>query len=97
MYYLRIASLSILTLLLVACAGPQVQQCPAGTQNLPDCPPANAVNDEGVNKLYASRTWVPSRKLTIDPIKMGEEAQIPINRARTKVLGPSHAANPGSQ
>lgn len=90
MHYLRIASLSILTLLLVACTGPQVYQCPAGTQNLPDCPPANAVNDEGVNKLYASRTWVPSKKLTIDPIKMSEEAQIPINRARTKVLGPSH-------
>jgi len=88
--YLRIASLPILTLLLVACAGPQTYQCPAGTQNLPDCPPANAVNDAGINKLYASRTWVPSRKLTIDPIKMGEDAQIPINRARTKVLGPSH-------
>ena len=89
MLYLRIASLSILTLLLVACAGPQVQQCPAGTQNLPDCPPASAVNDAGINKLYESRTWVPSKELTIDPIKMGEDAQIPINRAYTKILGPS--------
>ena len=62
MLYLRIASLSILTLLLVACAGPQVQQCPAGTQNLPNCPPANAINDQDINKLYESRTWVPSSR-----------------------------------
>ena len=89
MPYLRITVLATLTLLLVACAGPQVLQCPAGSQNLPNCPPANAVNDEGVNKLYASRTWIPSKKLTIDPIKMGEDAQVPINRARTKILGPS--------
>jgi putative cardiolipin synthase len=89
MYYLRILPLAALTLLVVACAGPQTYQCPAGTQNLPDCPPANAVNDEDINKLYTSRTWLPPRKLTIDPIKMGKEAQIPVNRARTKILGPS--------
>ena len=89
MYYLRILPLAALTLLVVACAGPQVLQCPAGTQNLPDCPPANAVNDEDINKLYASRTWKPQRKLDIDPIEMGANAQIPINKARTKILGPT--------
>ena len=90
MQYLQTVSLSILALLLVACAGPQVQQCPAGTQNLPDCPPANAVDDAGLNKLYDTRTWRPTKELTIDPIKYGEDAQVPINRARTKILGPSH-------
>ena len=89
MHYLRIVPLAALTLLLVACAGPQLYQCPPGTQNLPDCPPANAVNDEDINKLYASRTWKPSRKLDIDPIELGANAQIPINKARTKILGPS--------
>ena len=91
MPYMRITVLAIVTLMLGACAGPQgqVSQCPAGTQNLPNCPPTNAINDQDINKLYESRTWVPSKKLTIDPIKMGEDAQIPINRARTKILGPS--------
>ena len=89
MISIRIAALALLTLMLGACAAPQVYQCPPGTQNLPDCPPANAINDEDINKLYESRTWVSAKKLTIDPIKMGEEAQIPINRARTKILGPS--------
>jgi phosphatidylserine/phosphatidylglycerophosphate/cardiolipin synthase-like enzyme len=82
-------TLAALSLLLVACAGPQTYQCPPGTQNLPDCPPANAVNDDDINKLYASRTWKPQRKLDIDPIEMGANAQIPVNKARTKILGPS--------
>lgn len=89
MHYLRIIPLAALTLFLVACAGPQFYQCPPGTQNLPDCPPAHAINDEEINKLYKSRTWQPPRKLTIDPIQMGTDAQIPINKARTKVLGPT--------
>lgn len=89
MQYLRIVSLAALALLFVGCAGPQVQQCPSGTLNLPDCPPANAVNDERTNKIYNSRTWKPQHKLAIDPIKMGEEAKIPVNKARTKILGPT--------
>jgi len=90
MFYLRIVSLAALTLLFLACAGPPNYQCPVDTQNLPDCPPLNAINDENINKLYTSRTWQPPRKLTIDPIKLGEEAQVPVNLARTKVLGPKH-------
>jgi putative cardiolipin synthase len=90
MYYLRVIPLAALTLLFLACAGPQTYQCPPGTQNLPDCPPLIAVNDEDINKLYTSRTWLPARKSTIDPIKLGEEAQVPINRARTKVIGPKY-------
>jgi len=84
-----ISTIGALTLL-AACAGPQVKECPVGTQNLPDCPPENAINDEDVNKLYKSRTWLPPSKLSIDPIKMGEDAQIPINRARVKVIGPTY-------
>ena len=80
----------VLTLGLISCAGMQEQQCPEGTQNLPDCPPANAINDEAIDKLYQSRTWVSSRKLTIDTVKMGEEAKIPVNQARTKIIGPTY-------
>jgi len=90
MYFLRIIPLAALAMLLLACAGSPTYQCPAGTQNLPDCPPANAINDENINRLYTSRTWQPPRKITIDPIKLGEEAQVPVNLARTKVLGPKH-------
>jgi putative cardiolipin synthase len=90
MYYLRVIALVTFFLLLFACAGEPVYQCPPGTQNLPDCPPANAVNDESINRLYASRTWQPANKLNIDPIEMGKEAKVPINMARTKVLGPKH-------
>ncbi len=87
-YFFQI-TLLILTQLLFSCAGLQEQQCPTGTQNLPGCPPDNAVNDETVNKLYASRTWLPPGKLTIDPIKKGEDARIPVNQARAKLIGPT--------
>jgi len=77
-------------LLLNACASIEQKQCPAGTQNLPDCPPLNAVNDEKINKLYRMRSWIADTDLHIDPIKLGAEAEIPINSAATKILGPSH-------
>jgi phosphatidylserine/phosphatidylglycerophosphate/cardiolipin synthase-like enzyme len=89
MKYLYATVLTISTLLLLACAGLQEQQCPPGTQNLPDCPPTNAIDDESINKLYASRTWLPPSKQTIDPIKMGKDAKIPINQVRSKVIGPT--------
>ena len=79
---------ALLTLLLGACAT-TAPQCPAGTQALPGCPPEDAVDDEGVNRPYELRTWHPARDLTIDPVKMGEEAEVPINEARAKLLGPT--------
>ena len=86
---LRLFLLLTLILVLSACASPGIQQCEPGTQNLPNCPPAYAVNDEAIKKIYAERTWAPPSELTFDPIELGEQAEIPINRARTKVLGPS--------
>ncbi len=91
MLYMRITTLVCLALMVGACAPLEVKkQCPPGTQNLPDCPPADAVNDEGVNKLYTSRTWLPPDKQTMDPIKAGNEAQVPVNKARAKVIGPTY-------
>ena len=90
MYCLRILQLVVLALFLNACASVPEQQCPAGTQNLPDCPPAEAVDDEKINTVYELRTWFPPSKLTIDPIKLGEEAEIPVNSARSKIIGPRH-------
>jgi len=91
MQYLYAIPIAALTLLLSACtAMPTEQMCPAGTQKLPGCPPINAVADPVVDKLYKERTWYPKGETTIDSVKVGEETQIPINHALTKVTGPSH-------
>ena len=87
--YIFQMALLLVILLLVSCAGLQEQQCPPSSQNLPDCPPLNAVDDEAINKLYVSRTWIPPRMQTIDPIVMGEDANIPVNKALAKLIGPT--------
>lgn len=81
-------------LLLGACAvSPKQEPCPPGTQDLPACPPLGAVDDPFINQLYEDRAWVPSDKLDIDLIEFGKQADIPIQHARTKFLGPNdHAA-----
>lgn len=91
MNYKKNFLLSLLFFTLSGCViAPQQQQCPPETLNMPDCPPADAVDDETVNEIYKIRTWVPPSKLTTDPITLGEEAQIPVNSARVKIIGPSH-------
>jgi len=72
--------------LLFGCATTPQLSCPVGTQDLPDCPPIHAVYDDGVNRLYESRTWQHPDEQTEDPIKLGKNAQIPINRTRAKLL-----------
>jgi phosphatidylserine/phosphatidylglycerophosphate/cardiolipin synthase-like enzyme len=90
MSYQLIPSLALFMLFLTGCASQQVQQCPPGTQNFPDCPPLEAVNDADINRLYVSRTWLPPRKQAIDPIKLSAEAKVPINQAYAKVIGPTY-------
>ncbi len=88
MSHMRTGLLITYITILIGCASIPTEQCPTGTQNLPDCPPANAINDEDINKLHASRTWIKPSKLTIDPIQMGKDAQIPVNNTRIKIIGP---------
>ena len=88
MRYLLGVNFVVLLMLLQACAGIPERDCPPGTQDLPDCPPAEAVDDEKIDALYEMRTWLPPSKLTIDPIKLGKEAEIPINEAEARVIGP---------
>ncbi len=90
MHYLRILQLVILAVFFNACATVPEQQCPAGTQNLPDCPPIGAVDDAKINRVYEIRTWAPLSELKIDPIKLGAEAEVPINSARAKIIGPTY-------
>ncbi|MFD2231769.1 phospholipase D-like domain-containing protein [Alkalimarinus sediminis] len=85
--------LCLVTLAIVGCNSIQhqlVTQCPSGTLNLPDCPPEDAVDDDTINEIYERRSWVPPSKLEVDPIILGEQAQIPVNSSRIKVIGPSH-------
>ena len=90
----KLFMLPAVLLLLVSCAvTPPAPNCPAGRQNLPDCPPLGAVDDPEINALYDSRTWLPSREIQEDLIELGKQADIPIQHARTKFLGPTdHAA-----
>jgi phosphatidylserine/phosphatidylglycerophosphate/cardiolipin synthase-like enzyme len=90
MHALRILQLLVLAVLLNACATVPEQECPAGTQNLPDCPPTGAVEDPKINSVYEIRTWAPPSELDIDPIKLGAEAQVPVNSARAKIIGPTY-------
>lgn len=80
--------------LLASCAtAPRQEVCPSGTQKLPGCPPIGAVNDTEINELYEKRTWNPQSEIKIDLIELGKQAEIPVQHARTKFLGPSaHAA-----
>ena len=90
MRYLFGPQLLIVALLLNACASFPEQQCPAGTQNLPDCPPEGAVDDEKINEIHNLRTWAPPSELEIDPVEYGKQAEIPINSAVARIIGPRH-------
>ncbi|MFC1796796.1 hypothetical protein ACFL1V_06830, partial [Pseudomonadota bacterium] len=82
----------VLSMLLAlgACATTSRQEsCPPGRQNLPSCPPIGAVDDPFINKLYQDRTWVAAKNLGFDPIELGKTADIPVQFAHTKYLGPT--------
>ena len=64
--------------------------CPAGTQSLPDCPPLEAVVDKDIEHIYSYRTWKSPKELGEDPIAFGMNADIPIQGARGKILGPDN-------
>jgi phosphatidylserine/phosphatidylglycerophosphate/cardiolipin synthase-like enzyme len=73
---------------MVGCAalGPS-DTCPSGTQNLPDCPPPEAIEDPFITSLYWQRTWQADDVHQVDLIKVGVEADIPVQNARAKFLG----------
>ncbi|MDH3787262.1 MAG: phospholipase D-like domain-containing protein [Xanthomonadales bacterium] len=89
----RQVSLLAVLMLLASCAGkPAKNDCPAGTQNLPGCPPLSAVDDPEINEIYADRTWLRGSDIDVDLIELGKQAEIPIQHARTKFLGPTDEA-----
>jgi putative cardiolipin synthase len=89
----KIVRLTIATLglsyILVGCVTTSTEVCPEGTLDFPGCPPVGSVEDKEINALYTQRQWLSGDDLEFDPIEMGENAKIPINSARVKLLGPS--------
>jgi len=87
--YAPLISLLIIGLFQVGCATvPTEPACPANTQNLPDCPPLTAIIDEEIEHIYEYRTWVSPKELGEDPIAYGMNADIPVQGAQGKILGP---------
>lgn len=80
-------ALCILTLLAGCATGGKPNDCPAGTQKLPDCPPLEAIDDPLISALYWKRAWVPESEHQLDVVEAGLEVDIPVQQARTKFLG----------
>ena len=86
----RVLSALALVSLLASCATAQRQSsCPAGTQDLPGCPPIGAIDDPRINELWAKRSWMPPEEHGLDLVALGKNAEIPVQSARAKFLGPS--------
>ena len=49
-----------------------------------------AGNEKYMRLLYESRTWVPAHALSEDTVELGKRAQIPVQHASAKILGPSY-------
>ena len=78
-------------ILLAGCVTPEIpaDQCPPGTQALPNCPPSEAISDPDFDRWYEYRRWQSDVVTEQDPIQLGIEAEIPIQEARLKLLGSS--------
>lgn len=48
------------------------------------------LSDDFMSINYEYRTWYPPSKVPFDPIGFGKKADIPINYARTKIIGPTY-------
>jgi putative cardiolipin synthase len=84
-------TLFFVSLFQFGCASvPNTKTCPPTTQNLPDCPPLTAIVDEEIEHIYEYRTWKSPKELGQDPIAFGMNADIPVQGARGKILGPDN-------
>ena len=91
MYYLRLFNLVLFVFMLNACTSmPEQRGCVPGGTGMQECPPEGAVDDAKVNADYKLRTWLPASELDFDPVKKGDEAAVPVNDARVKIIGPSY-------
>jgi len=67
--------------LLISCAGMSHKR-----SDIPD----DRFSNDFITMSYDQRTWTPPDKLDFDPIGYANRAAIPINEARTKIIGPAY-------
>ncbi len=48
------------------------------------------MEDSHINRIYESRTWVDSDEWATSPVELAANANIPINHALAKVIGPTY-------
>ena len=83
---------AVLPFVMISCSkSPDDQNCDqaSASESQDACAPASAIDEQTMDRIYAERTWKAPDELDIDPIQMGEQAQVPIDRARAKLLGPT--------
>ena len=56
----------------------------------PSVIPQGLQTDDLVTRNYEHRTWFPPSELDFDPIGLAKIAEVPINNARTKIIGPAY-------
>jgi len=66
------------------------EQSPANDQAQQESLSPIAVDDGDVNRMYDQRAWYKAEELTIDPIEYANEASIPIEDAKAKIVGSSY-------
>ncbi len=74
-------SIIVVMLFIVSCTG---------LSRKPSDIPDSVFSTDFVTMSYDQRTWIPPDKLKYDPIGYASRAAIPINVARTKIIGPSY-------
>lgn len=79
-------------LILSACASPPKYSHYTPFDALEDLSDAeiNSAPDVFIEKLYHARSWVPYKHLKKDPIDLSMRSEAPVNKAKTKIIGPSY-------
>ncbi|WP_221896272.1 phospholipase D-like domain-containing protein [Bathymodiolus japonicus methanotrophic gill symbiont] len=62
----------------------------ADLSNKPDTVPESVKTDDFVTMNYQQRSWVPASDMLFDPIAVGTKAEVLVNHASTKIIGPSY-------
>ena len=47
-------------------------------------------SDDFITRIYDYRTWIPPNEIPFNPIGLGKRVDIPVNDARTKIIGPTY-------
>ena len=88
--FLRLIALCMVLLLAACAAMPAQPPCPTDRQELPDCPPQDAIRDTAVEDHYQKRDRKHAETLDIDPIQLGMQIDVPANDAYGKIIGSAY-------